>query len=272
MLDQLGWLSLVAVAVFAAGFVQSSMGFGFAVTALAFMSFFLDIHLANLIVSLSSIAPMMLAFWHYRRNVVWADLGGALCGAGLALPLGLVVFNVVPGDWLVRGTGTIILLITIDGLRKRDEPPPVPTRATTYWSAAAGAVSGFRSGAVSIGGPPVAAFVVRQPWSPAKMKGFLVGFMIILGLYKLVGLIVAQLLTTQIVVWSVLVAPISCVGTWLGVIASRKLDAKRFRQIALVMLALISVNMIVRGNPSNSAMQHEEAEVKPLQHSSEDRP
>ncbi len=261
MVDQLGWLALVAIAVFAAGFVQSAMGFGFAVTALAVMSFFVDIHQANLIVSISSIAPMAFAFFHYRQNVEWIDLIGALAGAALALPLGLVVFKILPGDYLVRGTGVIILLLTLDGLRQRGDPSPVRTRATTMWSCAAGAVSGFLSGAVSIGGPPVAAYVVRQPWSPARMKGFLVGFMIALALYKVAGLVVARLLTWEdVVLPSLIVAPISCVGTWIGVLASRRLNARRFRQIALIMLALISVNMIVRGNPNHakakSAVEH----------------
>ncbi len=263
MVDQLGWLTLVAIAMFAAGFVQSAMGFGFAVTALAVMSFFVDIHQANLIVSISSLAPMTLAFYHYRRNVEWIDLMGALAGAGIALPLGLVVFRILPGDYLVRGTGVIILLLTLDGLRQRnDEPAPARSRTAMIWSCAAGAVSGFLSGAVSIGGPPVAAYVVRQPWNPARMKGFLVGFMIALGLYKLAGLLVARLLTwDDVVLPSLLVAPISCVGTSIGVVASRKLNAKRFRQIALVMLALMSVNMIVRGNPDRSNPENQETAV-----------
>lgn len=251
MWDQIGLLGIIALSVFAAGFVQSAMGFGYAVTSLAVMCFFVDVHLANLIVSLSSLLPMALAFYHYRHDVVWRDLGGALMGAAVALPVGLLVFKYVPGDWLVRGTGVVILVITIDGLRKRNPVAPVADALTmnrSLGSCAAGAVSGFLSGAVSIGGPPVAAYVVRQAWTPSRMKGFLVGFMLLLGVYKAGGLVVGQLLDWQVIVWSAVVAPVACVGTSLGVIASRNLDAQRFRQIALLMLALMSVNMLVRGN------------------------
>ena len=71
-----GWslLILLAVVIVGSGFVQSSMGFGYAVVALAILPFFVDVRLANIVVSLSILVPLTSAVWTYRRGLDWRVL------------------------------------------------------------------------------------------------------------------------------------------------------------------------------------------------------
>lgn len=252
MSELVTFLSLVAAAVFIAGFVQSSMGFGYAVTSLAAMSFFVEVKEANLLVSLSCVAPFLVTFCCYRKSVNWPDLRGAILGAAIGLPFGLAVFRYIPGDWLVRGTGAIILLITMDGFLRKPKSNSDGPEKKGGLSWLVGGVSGFLDGAVTIAGPPVAAYALRQSWSPQRMKGFLVGFMVLMASCKVVGLIVGGFLDTKVAIYAAVVTPVACAGSVLGVVVSKNIDARRYRRIAMVMLALIAVSMIFRSSREES--------------------
>ena len=256
MFESIGWLAAVGVAVATAGFVQSAIGFGFAGIALAILSFFVEMHLANLIVSLSALLPLALSLVHYRSMVEWPDLGAALLGAGLAMGPGVLIFRWAPADLLVRGTGVVILLIALDGLRRQPTESLEGQPARRGISFLVGVASGMLSGSVGIGGPPIAAYVVRQPWSARRMKGFLVGFLFLVAIIKASALTVAGLMTWSIAGVAALVAPMACAGTVLGVRVSRRWPQARFRRIALCLLAAISIGMIVRGSQVAPSSKH----------------
>ena len=80
------------------------------------------------------------------------------------------------------------------------------------------------------------------------MKGFLVGFMVLMASCKVVGLIVGGFLDTKVATYAAVVAPVACAGSVLGVVVSKNIDARRYRRIAMVMLALIAVSMILRSS------------------------
>ena len=246
-----GWILIclmVALVITGSGFVQGAMGFGYAIVALAVLPFYLNVRLANLVVSLSAVAPLVLAMWSYRRGLDRRLLAICLSGAVVGLPLGLVVFMAVEAHWLLRGTGLAILIFAIQGLRT--QPNEVVGTASRWGSALAGVTSGFLSGSVGIGGPPVAVYAAGQSWSPERFKAFVLSFSLVLVLMKAVGLAATGLLGSDVLWLSVVAAPFGFLGTWLGVRASKNINAVRFRQIAMAMLVLISLDMILREKPS----------------------
>ncbi len=256
MIESVAWLVAVAMAVAVAGFVQSAIGFGFAAVALALMSFYVEMHDANLLVSLCALLPLAISVYHYRSHVEWPDLVSALAGAGLAMGPGVFLFRRAPADLLVRITGLVILAIAVDGLvRRLPEPSDRPSgrRRSRF---AVGTVSGILSGAVGIGGPPMAAYVVRQPWPAGKMKGFLVGYLFVVAMMKAAALTANGLITWEIVSVAAMLAPLACVSSWLGVIVSNRWPTARFRQIALCLLAVIAIGMVVRGSPLKRRPPH----------------
>ena len=246
-----GWLflSLIFVVVFTtSGFVQSTMGFGYAMVALAVLPYFMDIRLANLIVSLSMLIPMSSTILAYRRHIQPLTLVGSLAGAAVGLPAGLIAFAFVDPDWLVRGTGVVILLIVLDGVYRgrRQAPLRTPSKA---WGLPAGLASGFLSGSVGIGGPPVAAYASRQPWSPGEFKAFVLSFSLVVVSLRVIGLFVAGFLSRDVLLFSAAAVPFGYLGAWLGRVASKRINAHRFRQLTFALLAINSVGMIVRGRP-----------------------
>jgi uncharacterized membrane protein YfcA len=234
----------VAMAVAIAAFVQNAMGFGYALTALAILPFWLDIRDASVVVSLSALIPLALGALAFRGAVDWRALRGALVAMAICVPAGVFLFANLPSDWLVRGTGAVILLIVLDGLLLR-RARTIHT-VSRWWSAVAGAVSGFLAGFTGIGGPPLIAYAVRQPWSPTQFKGYVVPLLLFQALIRAGGLVSADLVGWNALLYSALAIPFAYAGGHLGTIASREIDADRFRQIALIMLAVIAVGMITR--------------------------
>jgi len=248
-----GWLLflVLALVIAGAGFVQSSLGFGYAVVALSILPFFVDVRFANLVVSLSVLVPLAAAVWTYRTGLDWRLLAWCLSGALLGLPIGLLVFVTLDADWLVRGTGLVILLIVLDSFRQQGEPSPRPI--SPLWTVAAGAASGMLVGAVGMGGPPVVAYAARQAWSAVRFKAFLISFLLILAGLRACSLAATGWIDGRVLWYSLAVVPFGLAGGHLGTLASRRIDGLRIRRTAMVLLLFLSAGMILRGHPRSMA-------------------
>ncbi len=247
------WTMFFAIAIITtlSGFVQSAMGFGYAIVALAILPLVLDIQTANILVSLSIILPLAVAVWAYRHGIDWTTMASCLAGASLGLALGLVVFSTVDGDWLTRATGIVILLLALDSLRMHGNREAQP-RFSKGWSAVAGAVGGLLSGSIGIGGPPLAVYAARQMWSPVRFKAFLAGVSLLLSLLKGLGLAATGWIDQTVLVYSAAAVPFGLVGCQLGIVVSRNFNAHRFQRVTMGLLALLAIGMIVRGQPDST--------------------
>ncbi len=242
------WLAF-AFSIFLSSFVQSAMGFGYALVALSALSFSFGVKEANLIVSFSAFVPIAFAAWMNRQELDRKLFGICVLFSALLLPVGLYVFHAIPADWLTRGTGLIIFILAVDGLReqKNSEGNLVRNR---FWAAIAGAASGFMTGAVTIGGPPVILFAAKQNWSARQFKAFVTLFLLMLTILKGAGIILASLITKKIAILAFASIPFGLLGGWLGDRLTRHIDPDQFRKIALILLICMSLIMVVRGSPA----------------------
>ncbi len=243
------WLAF-AFSILLSSFVQNAMGFGYALVALSALSFSFGVKEANLIVSFSAFVPIAFAAWMNCQELDRKLFGICVLFAALLLPVGLYVFHVIPADWLTRGTGMIILILAIDGLREQKN-----RQGSISWNrigaVVAGAASGFMTGAVTIGGPPVILFAARQNWSAKQFKAFVTLFLLMLTILKGAGIVMAGLMTNELGILAVASIPFGLMGGWLGDRITRHISPDQFRKIALSLLICMSAIMIVRGSPGH---------------------
>ena len=240
-------LAILAAIAFLAGFIHSAIGFGFGIVAIAMLPFVIDGRSAHVIVSISSIPMLIMAAWAYRDGVDWKSLRPALLGAAIFLPLGFALFERLPLDWLVRGTGVGILGMVWMSLRRH--APKTIAEKQLLPCFIAGATGGFLAGAVSIAGPPIAAFGLKQEWPQNRFKAFITQCLIIIALYK-VGLLFLRGHVTVDSSGAILtLTTLSIVGVQIGVLASRQISPTRFKGIVAVALVSVSFLMILRGQP-----------------------
>lgn len=237
VLALLGGFSLLA------GFVHSAIGFGFGIVAVALFPFVINTHDSHLVISVAAIPVLLSASWAYRGGIDWTSLRPALLGAAIFLPLGLWLFKSVSLEWLVRLTGLAVMVMVGLSMRNRS----AAARATTSIASSfvAGAVGGFLAGAVSIAGPPIAAYGLRQGWSPDRFKAFIAQCLLLISIYKVAGLWLGNMLAASDLWRAGWITPFAVIGIELGVIASRYVNATRFYWLVATALIFIGITFLL---------------------------
>jgi len=243
--DWLIYLTVGGIALLA-GFIHSSIGFGFGIVAVALLPLVADVKQSHVVVSTASFPVLVMATWAYRKGADRDALLRSLSGAAIALPLGLLAFERVSTSLLTRLTGLAILLMVWMSYRNRRlanrEAKPAGGSAVF-----AGICGGFLAGAVSIAGPPVAAYALSQSWTQARFKAFVNQFLLIVSLYKIIGMAARDLIDDESLVQAGLLAPMAIVGIQLGVLFSRRLSTRLFQTAVAVVLVLIALKFLIRG-------------------------
>lgn len=241
--------AVIAGVVFVSGFVQGALGFGYAIAALTTLPFILIPQSAHVVISLSGVPVMAMAVWTTREGADWSTVGWALLGGVLLLPVGLFLFSSMSADMLIRGTGFAILVLMLIELigRPGKTTNEVSTSSAGRSSFVAGAISGFLAGAVSIGGPPIVAYALKQNWSPLRAKAFITRCLLVIAIAKGVGLAASHFVTAEIAGQAAWAALFAISGVWIGAFASRRLNADVYRKVVAATLIVISSWWLYRG-------------------------
>ncbi len=245
-ITELWLIVLMALVMLVAGGIQGALGFGYAIAALTTLPWLLSPHEVHIIISLSSIPVMILAAWSYRQHAHWREMVPALGGSLLAMPIGIWTFSLVSSDTLIRGTGLAILLVMLLELRSR--PAVVSPARGIVSPLLAGLLSGYLTGAVSIGGPPIVAYALRQGWPPGRARAFMTGCLLLISVMKCLGLVAADFVTPRLLGLSVGVTPAAILGVWWGTRWGRSLSAVHYRRLVASLLILISTWWLIRGS------------------------
>ncbi|MFK8115578.1 MAG: sulfite exporter TauE/SafE family protein [Rubripirellula sp.] len=245
MAEDVGFvLATIAGIALLAGFVHSAIGFGFGIVAISLLPMVIDPRTSHVVLSVSSVPMLLVAAWSYRDGIEWKSLRQAMLGTVIFLPLGLLLFESVSLSWLVRGTGFSILLMVLWSLRNQNAGENASGSGSCFL---AGATGGFLAGAVSIAGPPIAAFALRQDWSQSRFKAFVTQCLLLMSCYKAALLIWRGHFVGDALPQTAVVAAVSIIGVQLGVLASRRIPAEGFKRLVAVALAIVACMMMWRG-------------------------
>ncbi|MGV3484688.1 MAG: sulfite exporter TauE/SafE family protein [Planctomycetaceae bacterium] len=236
---------VVVIIIGFGGLVQSSIGFGYAIAVLPLLAWVMEPRAAHVLVSISGVAVLAMSAWTCREGFQWAVIWPALIGGTAAIPLGTLLFASLSPSLLIRVTGVVILAMLLWDFKAHRSEAPRRNQWASFW---AGAVSGFLAGAVSIGGPPVATFALKQRWSPLQFKAFVVWFLLLTSFVKVIALGVSGFLVGAGVWLALVSSPFAVIGVVLGSRLSRQVDPHRFRRMISLILMAIAILMIFQTN------------------------
>jgi uncharacterized membrane protein YfcA len=233
---------LIWAGVVFASVLRSYTGFGFALAAVPVFSLFLApadaVVLAaslSLVVGLISIRQWWGVYspGEILPLVSLAWMGTAL-GAVLLVRMSVADFQLWAGLAVLLACPAVILA---------RPKAPLRNRALTWVS---GLLSGLMNGALAIPGPPMIVYALLTEFDPRRSRALLTMFFTVSSLAALLSYAVGDLVRWPTLQFAVLALPALYLGDWLGNALFLKYRGARYRQIAVVALALMGVAIIVR--------------------------
>ncbi|MEU1406688.1 sulfite exporter TauE/SafE family protein [Streptomyces sp. NPDC005728] len=230
-------LTVLALTVAAAAFVQGTSGLGFALIV-APVAGLLDPGLLPVFVLTAMIPLNLYVAWRERHSLDVRGAGWITAARLAATPAGLALLWVIPAGDLGVVVGASTVLAALVSLVA---PAFTPGRGAYL---GAGVLTGLTETATGVGGPPLALVYQHRP--PDELRAtvavcFLVGEVASLALLFGTGRGEAAEAGR-----AVLLLPALAAGAWLSRLVHRRVDARRMRGFVLV-FALVSGVVLMTG-------------------------
>lgn len=232
----LGLITLIAAVVVASGFVQATIGVGFALIVAPVLALLAPELLPGGLLLLMLPLNAFVA-WRERRAVDWFSTGWITAGRTAGTFAGYWILVAVSSAILNLLVGVATLLAAIASLLA---PKFDPSRHAFL---AAGLVTGVTETATGIGGPPLA--LVYQHHSAAQLRANVALCFLIGEAFSLLLLAVTGRLTWWQATMSVLMLPALLVGIALSRAAYARLDQRRLRLFVLGFAIVSGLVLIV---------------------------
>ena len=235
-------LLAVVLVLFAASFAQGLTGFGFGVVSMALLPLLLPIKAATPLVSLLNTVLCIQLFWTLRRSIRWRDTTPLMAGLLLGLPIGIGLLAYGSETWLKRLLGIYLIVIALRSLwpeRKTDLPPA--GAASPAAPLLTGIACGGLAGAFNIGGPPLVAYIYRQPWKQVEMNATLQAVFLVSCVVRASAYAAGGLLGWSALGVTALSLPILFLGAAAGHRLVPRVDPTRMKKAIFVTLGLLGL-------------------------------
>lgn len=226
---------LIAVAL-AAGLARGFSGFGAALIFVPVASSLIGPQVAvPLLLVVDGVMTVGLVPGAVRREVVTMTVGAAV-----GVPLGVYLLtnlNPLTIRWSIVVLAGIMLALLVSGWRYHGRPRAPLTVLV-------GLVAGLFSGVAQVGGPPVVAYWLGGSASRGVVRANLVLYFAASTVLTAAGYIWGGLITAQVLILTLITAPLYGVGVWLGSKMFGKASEITFRRICYLMIAIAATASI----------------------------
>ena len=230
---------MVAVAVFAAAFVQAISGFGFALLAVPLMTLKVSTKEAVVITTLLGAGVTVFQAWHHRHHVDRAIARHMTIGAYVGMPIGLWVYVTVDESVLRVMLGAAVLVAVVL-LATRMSLTHVGTGLET----GAGFLSGVLNTSLSTNGPPLVFALQARHLPPDAFRGTLNVVFALSNVFSITLFLAAGRVNHDGVLAAAIALPALLAGQLAGFPMRRHVAGDRFRVLVLVLLALAALTSI----------------------------
>lgn len=233
------WLApLLAAAVVAlAGLVRGLAGFGGALVMAPILSLLYGPAPAVAMVITIELAGYLQLLPGALPHIRWREVAPMGVAALAATPFGVYLVVHLPPDVMRRCIGAVVAVLAvllIAGWRASARPGRSATLGVS-------ALSGLLEGLAGTPGPPVVLLLYSGPDSAVINRHQLIGFFTLLDLAALALYAAHGTLGAEALVRTLLLIPVSIVGTWLGGHLFRHTDERLLRRLALGLILAIGV-------------------------------
>jgi uncharacterized membrane protein YfcA len=232
---------ILVIVIFLALFTQSLAGFGLALVSMPLLVGPLGIHVAAPLVALVALISELFLLIYYRQSLDFQVLGRLAVASIFGIPLGILALKRMDEGLILAVLGWITMgyaIYSLTGSR-------LPELRHRYWAFGFGLLAGILGGAYNTSGPPVILYADSKRWSREQFKANLQGLFVLEGSVVVLGHGLAGNLTTD--VWQDLLISLvpMLLGVWAGLKMDKRLDARTFRKLVLILLVAIGARLLL---------------------------
>ena len=232
---------IIAIIVFMGAFVQSSIGFGFALVAMPVLVSMLGIHVAAPMVAIAAFLIEIVILLRYREAFNFDIVKQIVIAAIFGIPIGVLTVQYIDGDLVNKFLGVVVIGYALYALFA----PTLPQMAGKAWAYLFGFIAGILGGAYNTAGPPVVIYGNARGWPPDEFKSNLQGFFLITGLVVIAVHGINGNLTGDVFQNLLFTIPALALGLAAGFYLSKRINPDVFRNIVLIDLLFLGASLLI---------------------------
>lgn len=235
---------LVALIAFAGSFVQSTTGFGYAVTCMALWPLLLPFKTAAVLELITALAMSLYIAARYWRYINWRTLVWPTLISTVTNWLGLMVQQGGSEGFLRRVLGVVLMALAVYFIFFSEK---LKIRPTVRNGVIAGALSGLCGGMFSIGGPPIVTYYLsisedKREYTATMQTYFVFTILILLAMHWANGNITGQVLQLSLAGYAGL-----AVGTGCGMALFRRLPLAAIKKLVYGFMLAMGLYILIAG-------------------------
>jgi uncharacterized membrane protein YfcA len=156
---------LIAV-IFLGSLINSSLGFGFALTSMPLLSLVFDLNTLGPLIPLLFLTSGVYIVFQGRKEIQIKSLIPLILSATLIVPIGVYLNKYGPEILIKIILGIFIIAFSIYNLKA----PTLPKLKDDKTAPIFGALSGLFAGACNISGPPAVIYAALRQWEPSIFR------------------------------------------------------------------------------------------------------
>lgn len=226
----------IGLAVIFGGILRGISGFGFSLTLVVALTFFLPPVEATALIFIWEISASVLHLPFVWKHVDWKALKWLCLGCIIGTPLGvlsLIVIPPAPMTVIINSTVIILSLIMLKGFTLK-------RNLTNLEIVGTGTVSGVINGASANGGPPVILLFFSSPAGANVGRASLIAYFLFTDIFASAIFASQGLMSFKIILTSLYYIPCLALGIWIGSKLYHKIDERLFKRFVIILLIIIS--------------------------------
>jgi hypothetical protein len=234
-------VALVVIIVFAASFVQTLSGFGFALMVMPLITLVLGLRVAAPLVALTGLTLYTINLLRHRRAFNLKEVLPMGLASALGVPVGIWVLASADENIVKQLLGLILVAYASYALAR----PRAPRLRSQGWAYPAGFAAGCLGGAYNTPGPPAIVYGTLRRWPKDEFRAAMQALFLFTGLLVVASHVVARNVTADVVTLYLYVAPALVLGILAGSHVDRRVDGNRFRTLVNGMVLLLGVALLI---------------------------
>ncbi len=230
---------------FLAGFVNGIGGMGAAMVAVPIITSLMPSEMLTPVACIIVFFVSCHMTWNFRAGCLYGSLKNMLIGAVPGSLAGLTMLVFIPTYSMQLLTGVVMLAFVLWQFTRTLHSEQRPE--TFGKSFFAGFSSGILNTSISFGMPPIGVYALHLGWTPLQSVGTINVFSVFAYLFACITQAAAGLYTKEVLIWAAYGVPAVMLGIALSMPVARRINAKTFRLVLLLVIATGGVVCLWRG-------------------------